>query len=70
MKRKIWSLHKNRCGIRDTSQVFATHVEEGLNEHGRRTGAVVVLESNVEDAQCSLGKWIHSLHFKRQGKRP
>ena len=33
-KRKIWSLLKNRCGIRDTSQVFATHVEEGLNEHG------------------------------------
>ena len=27
-----WSLPKNRCGIRDTTQVFATHVEEGPNE--------------------------------------
>ena len=25
MKRKIWSLLKNRRNIRDTSQVFATH---------------------------------------------
>ena len=28
-KWKIWSLLENRCGTRDTSQVFATHVEEG-----------------------------------------
>ena len=41
MKRKIWSLLKNRCGIRDTSQVFATYVEEGLNEHGLQKDAVV-----------------------------
>ena len=40
-KRKIWRLLKNRCGIRDTSQVFATHVEEGLNKHGLRKDAVV-----------------------------
>ena len=40
-KRKIWSLLKNRCGIRDTSQVFATHVEEGPNEHGFQKDALV-----------------------------
>ena len=41
MKRKIWSLLKNRCGIRGTSQVFATHVEEGLNERDLQKDAVV-----------------------------
>ena len=40
-KRKIWRLLKNRCGIRDTSQVFATHVEEDLNEHGLKKDALV-----------------------------
>ena len=40
-RRKIWSLLKNRCGIRDTSQVFATHVEEGPNEHGLQKDALV-----------------------------
>ena len=35
MKRKIWSL------LRETSQVFATHVEEGLNEHGLQKDALV-----------------------------
>ena len=40
-KRKIWSLLKNRCGVRDTSQVFVTCVEEGLNEHGLQKDAVV-----------------------------
>ena len=40
-KREIWSLLKNRCGIRDTSQVFATHVEEDLNEHGLQKDALV-----------------------------
>ena len=39
-KRKIWSLLKNRCGIRGTSQVFATHVEEGLHEHGLQKDAL------------------------------
>ena len=40
-KRKIWCLLTNRCGIRDTSQVFATHVEEGPNEHGLQKDALV-----------------------------
>ena len=40
-KRKIWSLLKNRCGIRGTSQVFVTYVEEGLNEHGLQKDASV-----------------------------
>ena len=40
-KRKIWRLLKNRCGIRDTSQVFVTYVEEGLNEHGLQKDALV-----------------------------
>ena len=40
-KRKIWRLLKNRCGIRDTSQVFATHVEEDLNEHGLKKDALL-----------------------------
>ena len=42
-KRKIWILLKNRCGIRDTSPVFATHVEEDLNEHGLQKDALVPL---------------------------
>ena len=41
MKRKIWSLLKNRCGPRDMSQVFVTFVEEGLNEHGLQKDALV-----------------------------
>ena len=41
-KRKIWSLLKNHCGIRDTNQVFATYVEEDLNEHGLQKDAVVL----------------------------
>ena len=40
-KRKIWNLLKDRCGIRDTSQVFATRVEEGFNEHGLQKDALV-----------------------------
>ena len=40
-KRKIWSLLKSRCGTRDTSQVFATHVEEGPNEHGLQKDALM-----------------------------
>ena len=41
-KRRIWRLLKNRCGVRDTSQVFATHVEEGPNEHGLQKDAMVL----------------------------
>ena len=41
-KRKTWSLLKNRCGIRDTSQVYVTHVEEGTNEHVLQKDAVVL----------------------------
>ena len=40
-KRKIWSLLKNRCGIRDTSQVLATYVKKGPNEHGLQKDALV-----------------------------
>ena len=40
-KQQTWSLLKNRCGIRNTSQVFAKHVEEGPNEHGLRRNALV-----------------------------
>ena len=40
-KRKIWRLLQNRCGIRDTSRVFAAHVEEDLNEHGLQKDALV-----------------------------
>ena len=56
---------KNRCGIRDTSQVFATHVEE-VPTNTVFTGAAVVLISNVEDVQCLLGRWLHSRHFRCQ----
>ena len=73
-KRKIWSLLKNRCGIRDTSQVFATHTRGGRSQRTRsserRTGAMVVLESSVEDVQCLLVRWRHSCHFRCQNKRP
>ena len=40
-KRKIWKMLKNRCGIRDTSHVFATHVEEGPNGHGLHKDALL-----------------------------
>ena len=40
-KRKIWRLLKNRCGTRDTSQVFVTYVQEDLNEHGLQKDALV-----------------------------
>ena len=40
-KRKNWSLLKNRCGVRDTSQVFATYVEEGPTEHCLQKDALV-----------------------------
>ena len=37
----MWSLLKNRCGIRDTSQVFATHAEDGPHKHGLQKDALV-----------------------------
>ena len=40
-KGKIWRLLKSLFGTRDASQVFATHVEEGLNEHGIQRNAMV-----------------------------
>ena len=40
-KGKIWSLIKSLCGNRDASQVFATCVEERLNDHGFQRNAVV-----------------------------
>ena len=40
-KGKIWRLLKSFYGTRDASQVFATHVEEGLNDHGFQRNAVM-----------------------------
>ena len=40
-KVKIWRLLKSLYGTRDASQVFATYVEEGLNDHGFQRNAVV-----------------------------
>ena len=40
-KGKIWSLLKSLNGTRDASLVFATYVEEGLNDHGFQRNAVV-----------------------------
>ena len=40
-KGKIWRLLKSLYGTRDASQVFATYVEEGLNEHGFQRNAMV-----------------------------
>ena len=40
-KGKIWRLLKSLYGTRDGSQVFATYVEEGLNDHGFQRNAVV-----------------------------
>ena len=67
-KRKIWRLLKNRCGIRDASQVFATYMEEGLNEHGLQKDALMPWW--FEDVQCLSGRWLHSCYFKCQSKRP
>ena len=39
-KGKIWKLLKSLYRTRDASQVFATHLEEGLNEHGFQRNAV------------------------------
>ena len=41
-KGKIWRLLKSLYGTRDASQVFATYVEEGLNDHGFQRHAVVL----------------------------
>ena len=41
-KGKIWRLLKSLYGTRDASQVFATYVEEGLNDHGFQRNAVVL----------------------------
>ena len=40
-KGKVWRLLKSLYGTRDESQVLATYVEEGLNEHGFQRNAVV-----------------------------
>ena len=40
-KEKIWRLLKSLYGTRDASQVFATYVEEGLNEHCVQRNAVL-----------------------------
>ena len=40
-KGKIRRLLKSLYGTRDATQVFATYVEEGLNEHGFQRNAVV-----------------------------
>ena len=40
-KAKIWRLLKSLHRTRDASQVFATYVEEGLNDHGFQRNAVV-----------------------------
>ena len=40
-KGKIWRLLKSLYGTRVASQVFATYVEEGLNDHGFQRNAVV-----------------------------
>ena len=39
-KEKIWILLKSLYGTRDASQVFVTHVEEGLNDHDFQRNAV------------------------------
>ena len=39
----IWRLLKSLHGTRDASQVFATYVEEGLNDHGLQRNAVPCL---------------------------
>ena len=40
-KGKIWRVLKSLHGTRDASQVFATYVEEGLNDHGFQRNVVV-----------------------------
>ena len=40
-KGKIWRMLKSLYGTRDASQVSATYLEEGLNEHGFQRNAVV-----------------------------
>ena len=65
-KRKIWKMLKNRCGIRDTSHVFATHVEEGPNEHGLHKDALLPWCWKATLKTCS----VHWRDFKCQSKRP
>ena len=51
-KGKIWRLLKSLYGTRDAIQVFATHLEEGLNEHSFQSNAV---EPCLYWAQCRKG---------------
>ena len=69
-KRKIWRLLKNRCGIRASVCNTRGGRSQRTRSSERRIGAVVVLESNDEDVQCSLERWLHSCHFRCQSKRP
>ena len=46
-KEKIWRLLKSLYGTGDASQVFATYVEEGLNEHGFQRNAVVQCQKRL-----------------------
>ena len=70
-KGKIWRLLKSLFGNRDASQVFATYVEEGLNDHGIQRnvgGAVLVLGRNAGSTWCALGETTSSLTFQMTGR--
>ena len=59
-KGKIWRLLKSLYGTRDASQVFATYVEEGLNEHGFQRNA----GRDSGSTGCALGTRFHLLHSR------
>ena len=49
-KGKIWRLLNSLCGTRDASQVFATYVEEGVNDRGfqRNAGPCLYWRATLE----------------------
>ena len=66
-KGKIWRLLKSLYGTRDASQVFATYVEEGLNDHGFQRNAVVPClywGTTLETLGVALGRRFHLQHSR------
>ena len=70
-KGKIWRLLKSLYGTHDASQVFATYVEEGLNDHGFQRNAVVpclywgaMLEAPDWVQGHALGRRFHLRHSR------
>ena len=66
-KGKIWRVLKSLYGTRDASHVFATYVEEGLNDlwiSEKCGGAMFVLGRNAGSTWCALRRRFHLRHYR------